>query len=145
VKVEFNSGVVDKLGAACRFLLKAQAAGAAVVVCGDRTTLDRLDQALWSFDPLSFVAHVRLKGSGVPAQALSCTPIWLVDDPAVIAARDILLNLGPAMVEGWETFERIVEIVSTEADDANAGRQRWRQYSALPGLDLVHQPRAANS
>jgi len=145
MKVEFNSGVVDKLSAACRFLLKAQAAGAAVVVCGDRAMLDRLDQALWSFDPHSFVAHVRLKGSGVPAEALSRTPIWLVDDPAKIAAREILLNLGPAMVEGWETFERIVEIVSTEAGDADAGRQRWRDYSTLPGLELVHQPRTASS
>jgi DNA polymerase-3 subunit chi len=55
----------------------------------------------------------------------------------------LLLNLGPAMAQGWEDFERVVEIVSSEPDDANAGRQRWRQYSAHLGLDLVHHPRTA--
>jgi DNA polymerase-3 subunit chi len=145
MKVEFHSGVADKLGGACRFLRKAQAAGAAVVVCGDRATLDRLDVALWSFDPLSFVAHARLRGPAVPAKALARTPIWLVDDAQTIAASGLLLNLGPAMVEGWESFERIVEIVSTDAEDARAGRQRWRQYSSRPDLDLVHQHRTAAS
>jgi DNA polymerase-3 subunit chi len=145
VKVEFHSGVVDKLGAACRFLHKAHSAGAKVVVCGDRGTLDRLDAALWSFDPLSFVAHARLKGAAAPAPALARTPIWLADDAAQVDAHELLLNLGPAMVEGWERFARVVEIVSAEPDDASAGRQRWRQYSALPGLDLVHTPRATST
>ncbi len=143
MKVEFHSGVADKLGLACRFLRKAQAAGATVVVCGDGGTLDRLDAALWSFDPLSFVAHVRLKRAAAASAALARTPIWLVDDATRVATRELLLNLGPAMVEGWDQFERVVEIVAAEPADASAGRQRWRQYSARPGLDLVHHPRAA--
>lgn len=142
MKVEFHSGVADKLGAACRFLRKAQAAGAEVVVCGDRAALDRLDVALWTFDPLSFVAHWRVKHAA-PAPTLARTPIWLVDDPATVAAREVLLNLGPAMVDGWEDFERVVEIVSTAADDAGAGRQRWREYASRPGIDLVHHTRVA--
>lgn len=144
MKVEFHSGVADKLGAACRFLRKAQDAGATVVVCGDRGSLDRLDLALWAFDSLSFVAHVRVKGAEVPA-ALAPTRTWLVDDASSVAPRELLLNLGPDMVEGWEGFARVVEIVSTEAADADAGRHRWRQYSARPGLDLVHRPRAAGA
>ncbi len=107
VRVEFHSGVADKLGAACRFLRKAQAAGASVVVCGDRATLDRLDAALWTFDPLSFVAHARVRGVA-PATALARTPTWLVDDPAAVGQREILLNLGPDMAAGWEQFERVV-------------------------------------
>jgi DNA polymerase-3 subunit chi len=142
MKVEFHSGVADKLGAACRFLRKAQDAGVTVVVCGDRDSLDRLDLALWTFDPLSFVAHARVKGAEPPA-ALVPTRTWLVDSAASASSRELLLNLGPAMVEGWEAFGRVVEIVSAEPDDADAGRQRWRQYSAQPGLDLVHHQRAA--
>jgi DNA polymerase-3 subunit chi len=144
MKVEFHSGVADKLGAACRFLRKAQDAGATAVVCGDRDSLDRLDVALWTFDPLSFVAHVRVKGAE-PLAALVPTRTWLVDDAGAVAPRELLLNLGPDMVEGWESFARVVEIVSAEPADADAGRQRWRQYSARPGLDLVHQPRAAGA
>ncbi len=144
MKVDFHSGVADKLGAACRFLRKAQAAGATVVVCGDPATLDRLDAALWTFDPLSFVAHARVKGAAVPP-ALARTPTWLVDDPAAVAARELLLNLGPGMAPGWERFERVVEIVSVAADDAGAGRQRWRLYGAQPGIELVHHPRGAGA
>ena len=145
MKVEFHSGVADKLGVACRFLRKAQAAGATVVVCGDQGTLDRLDVALWSFDPLSFVAHARLKRGVAPPPALARTPVWLVDDAASITAGELLLNLGPAMVEHWERFSRVVEIVSAEAEDASAGRQRWREYSAVAGLDLLHHPRATGT
>lgn len=145
MKVEFHSGVADKLGAACRFLRKAQAGGATVVVCADRATLDRLDTALWTFDPLSFVAHARLRGSAAPPAALARTPTWLVDDLGSVAGRELLLNLGPTMVEGWQQFARVVEIVSAEPDDAHAGRERWRQYRAQPGLDLEHNPRAAST
>lgn len=145
MKVEFHSGVTDKLGAACRFLRRAQEAGATVIVCADAATLDRLDTALWTFDPLSFVAHARLRGAAPPLQALARTPIWLADDAASVDAHDVLLNLGPAMVDGWDRFARVVEIVSSEPDDASAGRQRWRQYGARPGLDLVHKPRIGSA
>lgn len=145
MKVDFHTGVADKLGAACRFLQKAQAAGATVVVCGDSRTLDRLDTALWTFDPHSFVAHARVRGATAPPPALARTATWLVDDPASVASRELLLNLGPAMVEGWTGFARVVEIVSTEPVDADAGRQRWRQYGAQPGLELVHQARASSA
>jgi DNA polymerase III subunit chi len=144
MKVEFHTGVADKLGAACRFLRKAQEAGATVVVCGDRGSLDRLDSALWTFDPLSFVAHARVRGAAPPA-AMMPTRTWLVDDAASVPPRELLLNLGPDMVEGWGDFARVVEIVSAEPADADAGRRRWRQYSERPGLDLVHQPRAAGA
>jgi DNA polymerase-3 subunit chi len=145
MKVEFHTGLVDKVGAACRFLRNAQAAGASVVVCGDRAGLDRLDVALWTFEPLSFVPHVRLKGGAGCVPALARTPVWLVDDPAVVPARQVLVNVGPAMVDGWSAFERVVELVSTEADDSNAGRQRWRQYAARVDVALVHQAPVAPS
>lgn len=144
MKVEFHTGLVDKLGTACRFLRRAQVAGASVVVCGDRAALDRLDTVLWTFEPLSFVPHLRLKGAPCTA-ALARTPVWLADAAALAPARQVLVNVGQAMVEGWSAFERVVELVSADADDADAGRQRWRQYAAHPDIALVHQPRAAGS
>jgi DNA polymerase-3 subunit chi len=146
MKVEFHSGVADKIGAACRFLRKAQSAAATVVVCADGATLDRLDTVLWTVDPLSFVPHVRVKGASAVAPALAArTPTWLVDDAAAVASREVLLNLGADMVAGWEQFERVVEIVSSHAEDAAAGRRRWRQYGARPGTDLVHHTHGATS
>ncbi|MES2960359.1 MAG: DNA polymerase III subunit chi [Pseudomonadota bacterium] len=144
MKVEFHSGVGDKFGTACRFLRKAQDAGATAVVCADGPSLDRLDLALWTFDPLSFIAHARVKGSA-PPPTMARTRTWLVDAVSSVAGRQLLVNLGPTMVEGWDQFARVVEIVSAEADDAMAGRQRWRQYSAYPGIELVHHPKAAGA
>lgn len=145
MKVEFHSGVTDKLAAACRLLHKAQAAGATVVVCGERAVLDRLDAVLWTFEPQSFVPHARLKAGAVPAPRLACTPTWLVDDAAAVPSREVLLNLGPAMVEGWQDFARVIEIVSADPADADAGRQRWRHYGQQPDVDRVHHARAAAS
>ena len=144
MKVDFHTGVADKLGAACRFLRKAHEGGATVTVCADPVTLDQLDRALWSFEPQSFVAHVRVKGGAQPASPTP-TRIWLVDNVASIESVELLLNLGPDQVEGWERFARVVEIVSGEPADADAGRQRWRQYSAHRGLELVHHARAAGA
>jgi DNA polymerase-3 subunit chi len=138
VKVEFHSGVPDKLAHACRFLRKAHAAGARVAVCGDGPTLDRLDVALWTFDALSFVPHVRWRAGMTSRPGWERTPTWLVDDPAAAQGAPILVNLGPAMAPGWDRFERVIEIVEAAPEDSQAGRQRWRRYAEHGGAELVH-------
>jgi DNA polymerase III subunit chi len=145
MKVEFHSGVADKVVAATRFLNKAHAAGTSVVVCGDPQLLDRLDGALWTAEALSFVPHVRLKARSLPAAQMTRTPIWLVDDPAAVASRKLLLNLGPEMAAAWDQFERVVEIVSVQAPDVDAGRRRWRQYGASSQVELVHRVREGST
>ena len=138
MKVEFHSGVHDKLAHACRFLRKAQAAQAKVVVCGEAALLDRLDVTLWTFDALSFVAHVRLRAGQARRPGWSRTPTWLVDAAASAPAAQILVNLGPDLAPGWQGFERVVEIVEQEPGDSLAGRRRWREYATHPGIELVH-------
>lgn len=143
MKVEFHSGVGDKLGTACRFLRRAQDAGASVVVCADPATLDRLDQALWTFEPLSFVAHLRLRpGVAVREAVAARTRIRLAETPGDAAPGVVLMNLGPEIAEPWQRFDRVVEIVSQDSEDAAAGRRRWRHYSQHPGIELVHHTRA---
>lgn len=141
MKVEFHSGVPDKLEHACRLLRKAQAAGAKVVVAGEPALLDRLDVALWTFDALSFVPHVRVRAAGsVPASAAR-TPIWLADVPAAGAPSDVLVNLGMQMVPGWQGFARVIEVVGADDGDSQPARQRWRTYGGQPGVELVHHAR----
>ena len=140
MKVEFHSGVADKLDHTCRLLRKSQAAGAQVVVGGERALLDRLDVMLWTFDALSFVPHLRVRGERPSASTavLERTPLWLADDPAACAARDVLVNLGPEMVAGWEGFARVIEVVGRDDDDSAAARQRWRAYGETAGVERVH-------
>jgi DNA polymerase III subunit chi len=140
VKVEFHSGVADKLDHACRLLRKTQAAGAQVVVGGDRALLDRLDVMLWTFDALSFVPHLRVRGErpGAAAAVLERTPLWLADVPAACAPRDVLVNLGPEMVAGWEGFARVIEVLGRDEEDIAEGRQRWRAYGEQAGIERVN-------
>lgn len=144
MKVEFHSGVVDKLASACGFLRRAGEAGAAVTVCADTATLDRLDLALWCAEPLSFLPHLRMRpGRPVAPAVLARTHIRLAERAQAPAQGAVLLNLGPELADHWDRYERVVEIISNEADDAAAGRQRWRNYVQRVDIELVHKPRQA--
>jgi DNA polymerase III subunit chi len=142
VKVEFHSGVAEPLAHTCRLLRKAHAAGARVVVHGPGALLNQLDQALWTFDALSFVPHVRLRAGARPNALQARTPTWLVDDVTAVPERDVLLNLGSTMVEGWEQFARVIEVVPADEAAIQAGRHRWRSYKARAGVELVNHSAA---
>lgn len=142
MKVEFHSGVAEPLAHTCRLLRKAHAAGARVVVHGPGALLNQLDQALWTFDALSFVPHVRLRAGARPSAQQARTPTWLVDDVTAVPERDVLLNLGSTMVEGWEQFARVIEVVPADEAAIQAGRQRWRSYKAREGVELVNHSAA---
>jgi DNA polymerase-3 subunit chi len=130
--VEFHTGVSDKLGFACRLLRKAAARGARVVVHADARGAAALDKLLWTFDPLAFVPHARA-GSKAPA----ATPIWIVERLADAPHHAVLVNLHEDVAEGFETFERLIEVVG--GDEVEAGRRRWRHYGAR-GYRIVHHP-----
>jgi DNA polymerase-3 subunit chi len=138
VKVEFHSGVGEPLAHACRLLRKAHAAGACVVVRGPSPLLNQLDEALWTFDALSFVPHVRLRAGTRATSPQQRTPLWLVDEVSAVDSRDVLLNLGDEMVDGWESFARVIEIVGADTPSSIAARQRWRRYAQRPGVEMIH-------
>ena len=142
MKVEFHSGLTEPLAHTCRLLRKAHAAGARVVVHGPDALLNQLDQALWTFDALSFVPHVRLRAGARPSAQQARTPTWLVEDVSAVPDREVLVNLGRTMVEGWEGFARVIEVVSAEEPAIQAGRQRWRSYKARDGVELVNHSAA---
>jgi DNA polymerase III subunit chi len=121
LKVEFHSGVAEPVAHTCRLLRKAQAAGTRVVVHGPGAVLNQLDQALWTFDALSFVPHLRLPAGAKPSAAQARTPTWLVEDVAAVPDRDVLVNLSPSMVDGWETFARVIEVVPADDQAVAAG------------------------
>ncbi|RZT93863.1 DNA polymerase III subunit chi [Rivibacter subsaxonicus] len=141
-EVTFHTGVGDRLAYACRLLRKAQRGGARIAVTGEASSLAELDRALWSFDPLAFVAHVRLPAGAQPTPAQrAATPIWLVEHAADAPAVPVLVNLGPEVAVGFESFERLIEVVGDAAEERLAGRQRWKHY-ADRGYTLLHHDRA---
>lgn len=127
VQVAFHFNAVDPLGYTCRLLNKALGRGARLVVCADAAALNRLDQQLWTAQPLSFLPHAR---PDAPPHVLACSPIWLRthltgDEPA-----DVLVNLTPDTPAGFERFKRLIEVVSTHEQDRLLARQRWKAHVA---------------
>ncbi|MDN3920429.1 DNA polymerase III subunit chi [Roseateles violae] len=136
-QVSFYTGVPERLAYLCRLLRKAQQSGARIGVCGAPAQLDRLDAVLWSFEPTEFVPHLRLQPGRSPAPALAETPILLVEQGAQLPHREVLLNLGLELPEGFEQFERVLEVVSDDPEQVQAGRRRFKQYKEL-GHEVSH-------
>jgi DNA polymerase III subunit chi len=135
--VNFHTHVPHLLGYACRLLRKASRQGAQVVVTAPAVTLAALDTALWTFDPLEFVPHVlHVPGTAI-ADRLRATPVWLVQHAADATSHEVLVNLGPAAPEGFESFAKVFEIVSTDDDAVAAGRLRWKHYERR-GYAITH-------
>lgn len=133
-RVDFHSKVPDKLLYACRLVRKACAADMRVVVFAqDRTQLEALDEALWTFSEQDFLPHV-MAGDELAAQ----TPVILTDDAeAALPHHQILINLSGATPAHFARFERLFEVISTDEDDLAAGRERYRQYQQR-GYPLTH-------
>ncbi|GAA4344737.1 DNA polymerase III subunit chi [Variovorax defluvii] len=126
--IDFHFNTPDKLGYACRLLRKAVGAhGARVVVVADAELLQALDLALWSFAPAEFIAHCRSDGD--PAQ-LARSPVVLAErGDAELPHHQVLVNLGFDVPGGFERFERLIDVVSGDEADRQAGRRRWRHYA----------------
>lgn len=137
--VEFHSNVPDKLGYACRLLRKAALKGAKVAVTGEPALLRELDTVLWTFDATEFVPHCL---ANAPAGMLHATPIVLCDSAAAAPHHDVLVNLGSRVPEGFERFERLIEVVTVHEDDKVRGRERWKHYKSR-GYDVQNHDREA--
>ena len=132
-RIDFHSNIPDKISYACRLVRKARAADCQIVLVGDRVQLAALDTALWTFSELDFVPHV-LADDALANQ----TPVILADaSNDALPHHQILINLGMQTPPHFARFERLFEIVSTDADDIAGGRDRYRFYQQR-GYPLTH-------
>ena len=83
----------------------------------------------WTFDPQEFIPHLLLRQGESPAPRLARTPIWLVERAEQGMQHPVLVHLGEEPAVGFESFQRLVEIVSTDADERDAARRRWKHYA----------------
>ncbi|MEI7785315.1 MAG: DNA polymerase III subunit chi [Betaproteobacteria bacterium] len=124
-KVEFHYNVSNKFGYLQRLLHKILERELTAVVTCPADELAALDQRLWSEVPASFMPHCL---ASAPAATLAATPIWLASSLPAGASAQVLLNMGAPVPEDLGQVQRLLELVGTDAADAQAGRQRWRQY-----------------
>jgi DNA polymerase-3 subunit chi len=128
-EVAFHFNAPDKLSYACRLLRKACSNSAQVVVMGADELIAALDAALWTFSPTAFVPHCL---ASADHQTLRQTPVVLgqgTQVPSGLPHHQVLLNLGTALLSGFETFEKVIEVVTPEEEDRVLARQRWKHYA----------------
>jgi DNA polymerase-3 subunit chi len=133
-RIDFHSNVADKIGYACRLVRKARAADCRVVLyADDPAQLRTLDDALWTFSELDFLPHA------MADDALAVrTPVILAGNATgELPHHQILINLSATTPAHFAQFERMFEIVSSEAADAGAARERYRYYQQR-GYPLTH-------
>jgi DNA polymerase-3 subunit chi len=128
-EIKFHFNVPDRMGYACRLLRKAARQGARVVVSAPAPVLTQLDRQLWTFEPLDFVPHVHARPGHAPAPRLRDTPVWLTEQVQEAPHHEVLLNMGHELVAGFEGFARLIELVSVDGPDRQAGRGRWKHYA----------------
>lgn len=131
-EIKFHFNVADRTEYACRLLRKASRQGATVVVTGPVPVLALLDRALWTFDALEFLPHALLRAGQMVPERLRRTKIWLSEDPSASGHHEVLVNLGldtPEVPRGFESFARVIEVVSSDENDRVAARQRWKHYA----------------
>ena len=131
--IAFHFSVPDKLAYSCRLLRKAYQSGAQLVVIGAPDMLAELDQMLWTFSASEFVPHYRppadTKGATALDKALGATPVLLVEAVGSSAHHGVLVNLSSDIPDGFECFERFIEVVSIQDADRLAARRRWKHYA----------------
>jgi DNA polymerase-3 subunit chi len=137
--VEFHFNAPDKVGFACRLLRKAVRQGAKLVVTGEPPLLRELDAALWTFSPLDFIPHCYGDAGG--AAVLAASPVVLADSAHAAPHQKVLVNLGSAVPEGFERFERLIEVVTEDLEDRQQARRRWKHYAAR-GYAIARHDRA---
>ena len=127
-RIDFHTNIADKLAYACRLARKAYAARASLVLLAqDAAQAAALDEALWSVSPTDFLPHV-MAGDALAAH----TPILVTHlaDSALdgLAQGAMLINLSSSTPAILDRFERMFEIISTDPEDAAAGRKRYAAY-----------------
>lgn len=125
-EVSFHFNAPDRLEHACRLARKAVAAGSKVVLTGTPVLLRDLDVALWTFSPHDFLPHC---DAGANPAALARSPVVLAASPRAAPHQQVLVNVGGPVPEGFERFERLIEVVTDEPADRQEARQRWKHYA----------------
>lgn len=124
-RIDFHTNIPDKLAYACRLARKAYASKAKIVLLAeDAAQAAALNEALWTLSNVDFLPHVMADDPLAPQ-----TPIIITDsEEAALPHHDMLVNLTRRTPSTFAEFARVFEIISTDEQDAAAGRQRYVAY-----------------
>lgn len=123
-RITFLHGVRDRALAAAQWLAHPEQGNTQVAVYvpddRDRAHLDRM---LWESPATGFLPHCNAAKS-----IATETPIVLATQLSEVPNHACVLNLSNVVPEGFERFERLIEIISRDDADRLPGRERFRFY-----------------
>lgn len=123
-RIDFYTKVDDKLRFAIKLCAKALSQKLQVnVYVPDESQATRFERLLWSDNATSFIPHCRVDD---PLAAL--TPVLILTQESALLHDTLLINLDHAWPPFFSRFQRVIEIVSTDSDDAASARERFRFY-----------------
>jgi len=132
-KIDFYTGSTDKLRTACQLSHKAMQKGVRTSISlPDAPSCDALDKLLWHYPATAFIPHCRSN-----ADEAADMPVILNSGSDKFPHHDLLITLHSECVPFFSRFERVIEIVSTDAEDSRLGRERYKFYKDR-GYELRH-------
>jgi DNA polymerase-3 subunit chi len=138
--IDFYFNAPDRLQVACRLAGKALSQGKRTLIYAtDSELLSRIDKLLWTWPATGFVPHCRLDD-----RLAAETPVLLAADERTSGHHEILLNLASDCPPHFASFERLLEVVSADDADRDAGRERYRFYKQR-GYRIANHDLAANA
>jgi len=124
-----TSGATDVPRMACRITEKAWKSGHRVFVhTGSRFTARQMDDLLWSFRQESFVPHTIDSEYAHKDGHNGEYPVLIGSGAEPRGDLDVVINLGDTIPEFFTRCERMVEVVSGNAQDRALARERYRLY-----------------
>ena len=132
-KIDFYTGSEDKLRTACQLSHKAMQNGVRVLLhTPDEVMAEALDKLLWHYPATAFIPHCRSE----EAQAADM-PVVVSHQTGNFPHSELLISLHTASLPFFSRFERVIEIVTQDEDDARLGRERFSFYRDR-GYELRH-------
>jgi len=118
---------------AARLACKAFRAGHRVFLrVDDEASGERRDALLWEHPGGAFLPHARQDAS----QA-ALAPMVIGPEPSASGIHELLINLGEGLAEGFQSFDRVAEIVIDDEAQRAAARRNYRHYRER-GYPLYH-------
>ncbi len=113
-----------RLLTACRLAEKVYQSGSQLYVHAvDEAQTQQLNQLLWTFRQGSFIPHERAD------QDDETSPILIGHTPQPPPRiNDVLLNLAIEVPVFFSRFERVLEVVGSQAEEREQARSRFRFY-----------------
>jgi DNA polymerase-3 subunit chi len=137
-RIDFHSQVNNKSLYSCRLIRKIMASPTPempmrhVVVVGPKDFLRQLDEQLWSFSATEFLPHAWGDDDFAAETPVVFVESFEAEALDYLPHGDVLIHVGQRLPQSVENlaarFPRIVEIVSTDEVDRQAGRERYKAY-----------------